>query len=692
MTVRRILSVVVLALALPALAQEKAPKKGEPPRTGEKRFGTFEAFSVPSGQVDSALEAKLNEEIRLLTEIAKKRTNVNERADILLRIAERYRDLDRATYFREMEGYNRAMGEFIARKRKEAPKEPSLRADRSYKIYKNIIASAPSYDRRDEVLFLAGFNGQQLGDDSALQYFLEITKKYPNSKFRLDAYMELGNDHFSKREFDQAIAAYKTVLKEPSKIYNFALYKVAWCYYNQGKVRSAMSIMQQVVRASKGVKNELELREEALRDLVVLYSDLGMIDEALTYFTSIGEPEYGLKVLEGLATIYFDQARYAQAITTIQKLLALAPTSENAPRHHSKLIECFEKSQEINRAMQEMQRFIVAYEPSSVWYQANADAEARDYALTRSEVYGRFLPKKLHEQAQKAEKIDPKQSDQLYDAALSYYKRYLDRFNDHKNAYEMRFLYAELLFKKDRFEDAATQFGLVVKKDPKGPRKKAALVGHIDALTKLEEVYFKDLEKKGIKQKEKYDTIPLSPYAKGLLVADEDYVRNFPGDARVPAVLLQRAQLFYNYNQFDRSQKSFFDLVDRYPNADASTTARNLILDTYNIQKDWVNLEKYASEYLKHKSFASAESQAFLLKLIQGSIFQRAKALEDQKKYKPAAELYLRLADKYPASEYADKAVFNAAVDYINADDSDGPLRRPTGSCRSTRSPPSCRR
>ncbi len=655
---------LAISLASTGLAQNRTLGK----RTGSRSFERFEAFSVPQERVSAALQNKINEEIRLLRGIVKKRKNPNSRAEILFRIGELYWTLDRSVYFEEMEEYNKKLDAFLAGRTKREPKEPKFRGDRSYKIYKAIIKAAPKYERRDEVLFLAGYVGLQLGDNDALKYFKEVTQKYKRSKFRLDAYMELGNHYFSNREFGKAITAYKTVLREPSKIYNFALYKLSWCYYNQGKVRSAMSVMQKVVKASKGVRYEIELREEALRDLVVFYSDLGLINQALTYFNSINEPEYGIKVLSILANIYFEQSRYKKAIATIRKLLSLRPHDEKAPNQHSRLIESYEKSQNLTRAMKEMERFLTAYEPKSAWYKKNTDVDARDYANTRAEVYARFLPKKFHERAQKLEKSDPKESKRLKNAALLYYKRYLDRFAKHKNAYDMRFLYAELLFQEKHYAKAANQFGLVVKADHRGRYKKVALVGHIDALSRLEESHFKGLKKQGIKKKNEYEKIKLSSYAKRLIKADETYVRFFPKDAKVPHTLLHRSQLFYNYNHFDRALHGFFQIVDKFGRSEPSITARHLILDIYNVRKDWENLEKWASTFLHHSVFANAENQAFLLKLIQGSIFQRAKDLEEKKKYVPAAEMYLRLANKYPKSPYADKAVFNAAVDYINAD------------------------
>lgn len=670
-TPRRTLSTVLAASFLFLLPHsgeaQKNVRRVEVSKRGTLKKSVFEAFSVPDYAVDEVLRLKIREEILILTRLQKRMRDPNRKADVLFRIANLHWLDGRSKYFHAMERYNRQFAAFATGKRKTRPKEPKFSGATSFKIYQRIIKTAPKYQRLDEVLFRAGFHATEVKNRNALRYFQQLVNNHPRSSFRLDAYMEMGGLYFDKRQFGRAIKSFNVVLKEPSKLYNFALYKVSWCFYNQGKVRPAMAVMQRVVKSSKGIQNEIELRDESLKDLVLFYSDLGLVDEALAYFSSIGEPEYGRKVLEKLAGIYFEQARYPKAIQTHRKLLALYPHNEKRPKHHSKLIECFEKSQNLPHAMVEMERFIRDYDPKSAWYRKNGDPEIRDYAYERSEVYARFIPKKHHEASQKAARSNRKKADKEARLAMSYYRKYLDRFNDHKNAYETRFLFAELLFKHDLYSKASVEFELVAKANKKGRRRKEALVGQMDSLTRLEEKHYKKIERSRGK-KRKYDPLPLSKYAERLIEADETYVKSFRRDPRVPDILLQRAQLYYNYNQLDRAQKGFSGIIRNYPKSAASHTSRDLTLDIFNIKKDWVNLEKWAAIFLKEKSYATPANRTKLLELIQGSIFQRAKILEEKKHFVAAAGMFERLTNKYPDSKFADKALFNAAIDYINAD------------------------
>jgi tetratricopeptide (TPR) repeat protein len=639
-------------------------------KRGDFQMHEFDAFEVPDYKLNEAYLDKSKQEIQILGNLLNSTTALNPRSDILFRTAELHWSVEKTVHFQKMEEYNTQYDLYMNKKRATKPVEPKFSGAKTMSLYKQIIRENSKFDRIDEILFLAGYRGRETKDPNYAAYLRALIKNYPNSKFIADAYMEIGEDHFSKREFDKAIENFNEVLKRTNNLHNYALYKIAWCYYNQGKYRIAKEVMQRVVESSKAVKGQIELRNEALRDLVVIYSDLGLYQEAEQYFTSIGEPEYAIKVLEKLSDIYFDQSRYELATATITLLLEKAPNKSEAPKYHSKLIDCHERSQNQVSALKEMTNFLTTYEPGSNWYNTNTDTDAREYADGRSEVYARFIATRYHEESQKYEKLDIKKAQRFSLLAMGFYDKYFERFSAHPNAYNLRMLYAELLFQFKRFDKAANQYLMVFQANPKGKHANRALTGQIDSLSKIESDNYAQIEKIAEAKRGK-EVLPFPETTVALIKANDNYVRFFPADLKSPEVYYQRARLYYNYNHFPEAEKAFNDVITKYPNSNAANQSRHLILDIYNIKKDWENLEKTAMAYLQVKSFATEENQVLLLDLIQGSIFQRAKQKEDEKKYLEAAKLYESLTVRYPKSKYADKALFNAAMNYIAADDSD---------------------
>ena len=642
-------------------------------KRGDFQMHAFDAFDIPDYKLNEAYLDKSRQEISILGNLLARTNTVNQRSDIMFRQAELHWNVEKTVYFQKMDQFNTQLDLYNAKKIANKPVEPKFNGQKTMEIYKNIIKENPKFDRIDEILFLAGYRGRETKDPNYAAYLRALIKNYPNSKFLADAYMEIGEDHFMKREFDKAIETFNEVLKRPNHLHNYALYKISWCYYNQGKYRIAKEVMQRVVESSKGVKGEIELRNEALRDLVVIYSDLGLYQEAEQYFTSIGEPEYAIKVLEKLSDIYFDQSRYELATATITLLLQKAPDKAEAPKYHSKLIDCHERSQNQVSALKEMTNFLSTYEPGSHWYSINTDTDAREYADTRSEVYARFIATRYHEESQKYEKIDAKKAEKFALLAMGFYEKYFERFSNHPNAYNLRMVYAELLFQTKRFDKAAEQYGLVFQANPKGKYANKALTGQIDALSKIEADNYEKVEKIAMEKKGK-EILPFPDTTVALIKANDNYVKLFPADPKSPEVYYQRARLYYNYNHFTEAERAFQDVVAKYPNSNAANQSRHLILDIYNINKDWDKLEKTATAYLQVKSFATEENQALMLDLIQGAIFQRAKQKEDQKQFLEAAKIYESLTVRYPKSKYADKALFNAAMNYISADDSENAM------------------
>lgn len=635
----------------------------------------FEAFEIPDYQLDEAYIQKARQEIATLKRVLSTTTNLNQRSDTQHRLAEAFWEIERTIYLRQMEQYQKRMDLYDQKKIKTKPKAPYFSGKRTFDYYKEIIKTNPRYSRLDEVLFYAGFRGKDAHQDNYQQYLQALVKKYPDSPFVPDAYFQIGQYYFENRQFDKAIANFNQILKSPNKLHNQALYKIAWCYFNKLEFTLAKKVMQKVIESSKDIQSEADLRQEALRDLVLIYSELGEFAEADRYFTSIGEPEYAIIVLEQLSDIYFDQSRYDLAIQTLTLLLKKVPLSSEAPRYHSKLVDCYDRSQRLTTAMREMNTFLATYEPESRWYRENTEEKARKYANTRSEVYARFLAKRYHEESQKYEELDPKKSQNFALTAMGFYKRYFDRFSDHPQAYDLRMLYAELLFQYNRYELAATQFELVVRHNTKGKHAKKALTGQIDALNKVETENYKKVASIAEKQKSRQEKLELPETTKILIGANILYVQLFGTDPKAPPIYFQHAQLYYNYNHFDQSLEGFENVIKKYPNTDSADKSRHLILDIYNIKKDWIALEKTALAFLGVKRFATPENRVVLLDLIQGSIFQQAKNKEAKQDYVGAAQTFESLVRRYPDSKYADKALFNASIDYIRADKANEAIR-----------------
>ena len=255
----------------------------------------------------AAHDARLESISRLKEIIANSPATGDQKAEMLLRLADLYFEEGRDLYLGEMATFQKCFDDEFnkpngkpeeACKQADFVKESRSWQDKSIKLYKQILTSYPQYSRADEATF---YLGQALSDtnqaDPANAEFTKLVKTYPESKFVPDAYVLIGEYWFERNEAYKALNAYQkaAAYKEHEK-YAFANYKLAWCYYNVGDYATAIDKMKAVVAYSMSqsttgdtaARSRLQLQDEALKDLVRFFAHAGEMDEAYEYLNKLG--------------------------------------------------------------------------------------------------------------------------------------------------------------------------------------------------------------------------------------------------------------------------------------------------------------------------------------------------------------------------------------------------------------------
>lgn len=685
-----IIILMMFALSLTAAsAQDK--KQQEEPAKGEKKkekedenkandpvtLEAWEYFEAPDyKKLTAEFFQKMSQEITLLENIYKKTPPGERRADIYFRLADVYWLKAKYENLREMEIYNREYDKFMREKRKTKPKLPKFRGRRSLRMYDRLINNYPKYSRLDEVLFLAGYHSGEIQFPNYYKYYEKLIKLFPRSRFNIDARMALGEYYFRHRRLADAIDIYETVLAYgPTKVYNYALYKLGWCYYNKGSIKKAINLLKTVVERSSRLesKHAIELRDEALKNLVLFYSDLGQIDEAIAYFESVGKRELSRKVLESLADVYFEQSKYKSSIRTFKRLIEFDRLAPDVPLYYSKVIRSYQKSGRDGIARKHMERYISRFEKGTDWYRHNKKEDRQD-AMDRAEQYLRFLAKSTHEAAQK--EPDEARKKLLYVKATDFYKLYLSKFPKHKNAYDMKFFLAEIYFQLEDYASASKYYAECINDPENKGHLKEAVTSNIQAITFLEKKEYEEIIDKINKasvasgQKEKsYEKIPFGTWAPKLIEACNKFIELFPKDEKIAETIYQKARLNYNYNNFEEAMPDLLQVFQNYPKTEVADFARRMVLDIYGIRKDWDNILNWAEIFLKDKHFATPENKTYLYNLIQDATFKKALALANEGENKKAAEIFVGLQRRYPKSKFGDKALHNAIINYLIIND-----------------------
>lgn len=656
-------ALAVLLFTAPARAEEAATEKPLAP-------AIVQAIEEKEKEVTAARK----EAIRLIEDYLRDSKKSKEEAEALYKLAELYWEDAKAAYLDKMGRYQAAVSA-CHQDRANCPrvprKPPTVDLGQAQAVYQRLINQYPKFRKIDTVIYLYAFSLRDQGkSNEAVRYFQIILDRYPKSRYIADAWMAIAEHRFYEQQnYKSSLEAYEKVLKYPgSQLYDLALFKTAWCYWKLGDTTKSAMRFKDVLDLSKKKagkseaeqKRAAELQGQALDYLVELFTedDTKSARDAFEFLSQIGGKEYSRKVLRQLAETVFDQTRYERAVEAYKLLIEIDPNSPDAPDYAGRIVESYQLLGDVKTAVAEMRKLASTYGGRSPWAAANKDRpKAVEHARTMAEELIRNLAKTMHAEAQSNEKTTKVVDKERYARAAEAYAFYLQNFPDAKDATELRYLRADILyFKLARYEEAGREYLAVGKTQPVGKYHKDALLQAMGAFEKVR----KPMATGGGKR-EITDSDRLFGEAADL------YATLFPNDKEIITVIYKNGQFFFDYGDYDEAIKRFGLIVERYPDDPNAGSAGDRILEALNKAKDYENIESWARRLKKTKAFSSKAEQDRLDKLIVGSVMKSGEKYAAEGKFEKAAGFYMRVSQEYPQNAQAPRALNNAGAVYEKA-------------------------
>jgi cellulose synthase operon protein C len=644
------------------------------------------AFSEESNE-ELTLERTdvLGQKRRALIEDIKKfireaRSGSPQAAELQLRLGSLYMEDYYANLSKAQLVYEKDEKAFEEKKTKKKPvfdrNEALSSLNKAREIYKTLVKVAPKHERRDEMYYFLAISSMDQGKQKEGMGYLEmLVSSAPRSKYVPDALMQLGDFHFDNNEFKKAETFYDQVLARKAKmLVPYALYKKAWCSYNQHQIDASLKYFKNVIAlAQEGNSGAIRLRGETLRDITLPMADKKMVNEAIEYFKSQGAPYYRNGV-ETLAALYFEQASYPQAITFYEHLLGQNQTDPKNPSYDINVIECLKLSNHEQDALQRLFTRLPLYMKNSTWYELHAstpkvvmEAESGFEELTRKYAF------QYHAEGQKTKDAS------RYEVAKKIYAKYIEFFPATAHTSKVRFYLAEILYKQKQYVPAADQYYAVFE-DPKSGNLKNPSIRY--ALSSLDEQVNADRKKAGMKtlsskstakleakEGEELKLIPYSEAEEKFIKIGSVYLKVFPTAKDAPDVLYTRSYLTYLHHDFQRAYKGFWQVIRSYPKHVAAPVSAHLILDILNREKDYGKLIAAAREFLANPNFSSAHFKNDVADILRKAELKRIQLVENEGKFKEAGDQYVEYTKAYGPQDPAlfEKALYNASVNYTKA-------------------------
>ncbi|MCA2980382.1 MAG: tetratricopeptide repeat protein [Myxococcaceae bacterium] len=674
---------------------------------------SYDAFRL---DVELQVAEKRRSQIADLTKIIELSTDKKEKPALLFRLGELFWEESKHYFFeanRKDDDKIRAMnakdetGIARAEAEKAALMDKSKEfADSAVAKYFEIVQEHKDYARTDEVLYFLGLNLMDSSDEGnqkkALASYKRLIEKYPKSKYLPDAYLAVGEYHFNNSKgrrdiLEKALDNYKNAARFPeNQVYGYALYKQGWCFFNMADYEKAMDQFKSVVLYAdlsgveevegKGKSKRAGLVKEARNDYVKAYSrGGGTPTEAKDKFGKLASKADDLRLMmKQLANLYYEEGKDKEAALTYDTLIKERPSSPDAPGFQSKIVDCVMRAGNKRMTVAQVRRLVSIMDGVVKGNPRLDDKEKKslDEARELSERTISNLAVSWHNEAKKT------RDEETFGFANDVYADYLTLFPDNPKAYDLRFFWAELLNDNlSKYQRAAEEYTRVMLQDVARLERKAddgsaakpgkwmnnAAYNSILAWDSVvKEQATADAGKTPVAS-DPTRKVAIPPAKQALLDACERYLKYVDKGEKKVEIAYKAAKIYYDHNHLDEAVARFSEIALKHPdykfeNGDrAGEIAANLVLDSYNILQDWPKVNEWAKKFYAEEKLAVGKFKEDLAKLIEQSSFKLINQLEAKNEFAKAADAYMAFVQDWAKSDLADKALYNASIDYFNA-------------------------
>jgi cellulose synthase operon protein C len=554
---------------------------------------------------------------------------------------------------------------------------------KSVKALTYAVSNYPKERRIDIALYTLGQTKLLLGQDEGHKYHQRLMRDFPRSYLYPDAALALGeyyfdrNKHYEARQYYQILLDFKT-----HKGYLYAMYKLGWTNYNLSFDNEEREIL--LDKALAGFKiviaqserqqwsSSFNLREEALNDIILIFAEIGDVELARDYFFPKKEIERFYKTVMRIGSKLTDRGKNFEAIDTYNIVINERPFSKLTPEAFRKILENYEamgKLSEVSKSIKSMIRFFgkkglwakhtkVPKEKSDNKKNQKPKVSIEQYAEARLtlEETTRYYSTKYHKIGQKSGNT------KFLLAAAKIYKQYLQEFDGTKRSIELRHYLADILLGFKQYRQSGVHFMIVVNSVHGKKYRREALD---NALFTFEKAIELEKYKKVGKLGKVPSPLEIPPTIRMYLNAMEKLTKLYPKDKRIPKAKFKIASTLYEYGHYDNSIKKFKEVTTLYPKNKLANKSTKIVLNHFYNKKKWQQTISVSTFFLKNKKLMGQKGlKTYILNLNKNAYFNYAIELENKNKFTEAADLFIVFQKTFPKDNNADKALYNASINY----------------------------
>jgi len=526
--------------------------------------------------------------------------------------------------------------------------------------YEQLLAEQPQGADTDVTIYQLARAHESLGEpDAALAQLDELVSAHPGSAYYDEAQFRRGETFFSAQRYADAERAYAAVLgrNTSSAFRQQALYKHGWSLFKQSRdEESSASFLALLdgllveagrVRPSAGLSRpEQELSADAMRALAITFAASEGPLSLQAALDRHGAAPYESRLYRALGDLYVEKERYQDGAEAYRAFARRRPLDPDAPLLLVGATEAYMKGGFTSLVLDGKRQLVEEYGPRSEFWRAqgpNLDSAVSD--AVQSNLLD--LAQHHHALAQKSGSAADR------DAAVRWYRDYLDGFDDAPQAPATRLLLADLLFEGANFDAAAAEYERAAYSYGSNPAAGragyAALVAYDKAEAQVPEAQRAALQLRAIDS--------------SLRFAD-----TFPEQAEVPGVLARTTKALFDAGDRDRAESVAQRLLALGPRADGGQqlVAWTVLAHTYFDSARYVEAERAYGE-LSVRLPPQDPLRAEVTERLAASVYRQAEAKQAAGDVAGAVSEFLRVASVAPTSPVRATAEYDAATLLVTA-------------------------
>ena len=532
------------------------------------------------------------------------------------------------------------------------------------RIYRQLLAEFPSYERADQVLYQMARAYDEVGQpDEAMAVMDRLIGEYGYSDYIDEVQFRRGEYLFTRREFRAAEGAYETILTlgPRSSYYELALYKLGWALYKQEFYDEALHRFMALLDHKRSIGYDFDAAAsedderrvaDTFRVISLSFSNIGGPEVVNEFFAASGRRSYEDRIYGNLGEFYLEKLRYQDSAAVYAAFIELNPFHRVSPRFSMRIVEIYGEGGFPILVVESKKDFATRYGLSSEYW---------DYFATEDspEVLA-FLKENLTDLATHYHALYQDESladDRVenFGEASNWYREFLASFPADPESPAVNYRLADLLLESEDFAGAALEYERTAydyeRHESASAAGYAAIFAHRENLKIIDETMRSDAMRATIDS--------------SLRFAD-----TFPEHANAPIVLGAAADDLYEANDFETAIVAASKLIERYPASDPALL-RAAWKVVAHASFDLALYPEAEHAYGSVLGFVPEddEERASLVDNLAAAVFQQGEQANEIGDYRAAADHFLRIREVAPSSSIRSSAEYDAAAALIRLED-----------------------